>query len=70
MQKLDKMSKKKFLVLGRAGIDIFPHPPGMKTENAENFFCHISLFFEVEHPKAPWNVKKSSIYHAKILGGT
>ena len=38
MQKLDKMSKKKFLVLGRAGIDIFPHPPGMKTENAENFF--------------------------------
>ena len=38
MQKLDKMGKKNFLILGRAGIDIFPDPPGTKTENAENFF--------------------------------
>lgn len=38
IQKLDKISKKNFLVLGRVGIDIFPDPPGTKTENAENFF--------------------------------
>ena len=41
MSKLSELQKKiqenRFLVIGRAGIDIFPDPPGTKTEDA-NFF--------------------------------
>ena len=36
MQKvLDGISKNNFVVLGRAGMDIFPDPPGTRTEDAE-----------------------------------
>lgn len=31
-------SGKNFLVIGRAGMDLYPDPPGMKTEEATQFF--------------------------------
>jgi len=30
---------KTFLVIGRAGMDFYPDPPGVKTEEAERFVC-------------------------------
>tara|TARA_X000000368_G_scaffold396517_1_gene364871 strand:- start:2576 stop:3556 length:981 start_codon:yes stop_codon:yes gene_type:complete len=32
---------KKILVIGRAGMDIYPEPPGTKTEDVENFSAHL-----------------------------
>ena len=32
---------KKLLIIGRAGMDIYPEPPGVKTEDAENFSAHL-----------------------------
>lgn len=31
------LAKKKFLVIGRAGMDLYPDPPGTKTEHAQQF---------------------------------
>lgn len=34
-----KLQGKKFLIIGRAGMDIYPSPAGTKTEEATNFFA-------------------------------
>lgn len=34
---LDGIRRNNFLIVGRAGMDFFPHPPGTKTEDAEVF---------------------------------
>jgi 5-dehydro-2-deoxygluconokinase len=36
-QLLDGIRQNNFLVIGRAGMDFFPHPPGTKTEEATEF---------------------------------
>ena len=36
-----KIKENNFLIVGRAGIDIYPEPPGTKTENAKNFISHL-----------------------------
>ncbi len=36
-QLLDGIRQNNFLVIGRAGMDFFPHPPGTKTEEAAEF---------------------------------
>ena len=33
-----KIQKNNFLLIGRAGVDIYPDPPGTKTENANKSF--------------------------------
>ena len=38
---LEKIKENKFLVIGRAGIDIYPDPPGTKTEYATHFVTHL-----------------------------
>ena len=38
---LDCIQKNSFLIIGRAGIDIYPDPPGTKTENATHFVTHL-----------------------------
>ena len=38
---LKKIKENKFLIIGRAGIDIYPDPPGTKTENATHFVTHL-----------------------------
>ena len=38
---LKKIKENKFLIIGRAGVDIFPDPPGTKTENATHFVTHL-----------------------------
>ena len=35
------IQKNNFLIVGRAGIDIYPDPPGTKTENAKQFVSHL-----------------------------
>lgn len=35
----DKFAGKNFLVVGRAGMDFYPQPPGTKTEDATEFFA-------------------------------
>ena len=32
---ISKIQKNNFLLIGRAGVDIYPDPPGTKTENAK-----------------------------------
>ena len=32
---ISKIKKNNFLLIGRAGVDIYPDPPGVKTENAK-----------------------------------
>ena len=32
---------KKILVIGRAGMDVYPEPPGTKTEDVESFSSHL-----------------------------
>ena len=42
MHKLNlQIKENNFLIVGRAGIDIYPDPPGTKTENATNFVTHL-----------------------------
>jgi 5-dehydro-2-deoxygluconokinase len=36
-----KIKENKFLIIGRAGIDIYPDPPGTKIENAIFFVTHL-----------------------------
>ena len=38
---ISKIKKNNFLLIGRAGIDIYPDPPGTKTEQATNFVSHL-----------------------------
>lgn len=38
MSTLNRLSGKNFLVIGRAGMDLYPDPPGTKTEEAVHFF--------------------------------
>ena len=38
MTNLQKIKENKFILIGRAGIDMYPDPPGTKTEEAERFF--------------------------------
>ena len=38
---LIKIKENNFLIIGRAGIDIYPNPPGTKIENANNFVTHL-----------------------------
>tara|TARA_B100000029_G_scaffold513296_1_gene612391 strand:+ start:1542 stop:2519 length:978 start_codon:yes stop_codon:yes gene_type:complete len=38
---ISKIKKNNFLLIGRAGIDLYPDPPGTKTEDAEKFVCHL-----------------------------
>lgn len=37
----NKINENKFLIIGRAGIDIYPDPPGTKTELAKNFVSYL-----------------------------
>ena len=37
----DNIQQNNFLIIGRAGIDIYPDPPGTKTENAKKFVTHL-----------------------------
>ena len=38
---IKRIKENKFLIIGRVGIDIYPDPPGTKTENAEYFISHL-----------------------------
>ncbi|MEM9393006.1 MAG: 5-dehydro-2-deoxygluconokinase [Pseudomonadota bacterium] len=38
MADLSRLSGKKFIIVGRAGMDFYPDPPGTKTEEATHFF--------------------------------
>jgi len=38
---LDRIQQNNFLIIGRAGIDIYPDPPGTKTENAKHFVTYL-----------------------------
>ena len=38
---INQIQKNKFLILGRAGVDIYPDPPGTKTENAKYYVSHL-----------------------------
>ena len=55
---ISKIKKNKFLLIGRAGVDIYPDPPGTKTENAKNeliskVLVHLdAIDFKLEDTKA------------------
>lgn len=38
---ISKIKKNNFLLIGRAGIDIYPDPPGTKIDSAEKFVSHL-----------------------------
>lgn len=38
MSNLDKIKGNNFIIVGRAGMDIYPDPPGTRTEDATHFF--------------------------------
>ena len=38
---LSQIKKNNFLLIGRAGVDIYPDPPGTKTENANKYVTHL-----------------------------
>ena len=38
MSDLSRLSRNRFLVIGRAGMDLYPDPPGTRTEDATRFF--------------------------------
>jgi len=39
MTDLSRISRNDFVIVGRAGMDFYPDPPGTKTEEATNFFA-------------------------------
>lgn len=39
MANLNRIEQNSFLVFGRAGMDIYPDPPGTRTKEAQNFFA-------------------------------
>ncbi|MGB0844088.1 MAG: 5-dehydro-2-deoxygluconokinase [Alphaproteobacteria bacterium] len=38
---LEKLKQNNFLVIGRAGMDFYPDPPGTRTEDATSFVSHL-----------------------------
>ncbi len=36
-----KIKQNKFLIIGRAGVDIYPDPPGVKIENAKKYVTYL-----------------------------
>ena len=38
---ISKIKKNNFLLIGRAGIDIYPDPPGTQTKKADKFVAHL-----------------------------
>ena len=38
---LERIKENNFLIIGRAGVDIYPDPPGTKIENATHFVTHL-----------------------------
>ncbi len=38
MADLSRLAGRNFVIVGRAGMDFYPHPPGTKTEHATQFF--------------------------------
>ena len=38
---ISKIQKNNFLLIGRAGVDIYPDPPGTKTENANQYVTYL-----------------------------
>ena len=38
---ISKIQKNKFLLIGRAGVDNYPDPPGTRTENAKKNVTHL-----------------------------
>jgi len=47
---ISKIQKNNFLLIGRAGVDIYPDPPGTKTENANKYVTHLggsSIFYSL-----------------------
>ena len=38
---ISKIKSNNFLLIGRAGVDIYPDPPGTKTEHAKKFVTHL-----------------------------
>ena len=38
---ISKIRNNNFLLIGRAGVDIYPDPPGTKTENAKKYVTHL-----------------------------
>jgi len=38
---ISKIQNNNFLLIGRAGVDIYPDPPGTKTENAIKYVTHL-----------------------------
>ena len=41
MQLLEAIAQNNFLIIGRAGMDFYPDPPGTKTEDAAQFVSHL-----------------------------
>lgn len=39
MTDLKRIDRNEFVIIGRAGMDFYPDPPGTKTEEAEKFVC-------------------------------
>ncbi len=39
MADLERIARNRFVVIGRAGMDFYPEPPGTKTEEATHFFA-------------------------------
>ncbi len=39
MSLLDNLAKNRFLIVGRGGMDFYPDPPGVRTEEATHFFA-------------------------------
>ena len=39
MADLERIKGKRFVILGRAGMDMYPDPPGTRTEDATHFFA-------------------------------
>ena len=39
MADLDRIKGNNFVIIGRAGMDFYPDPPGTKTEEASMFFA-------------------------------
>lgn len=37
----EKIKQNNFLIIGRAGVDIYPDPPGTKTESAKYYITHL-----------------------------
>ena len=38
---LERFLSKKFVILGRAGLDLYPNPIGLSTQDADNFISDL-----------------------------